>query len=270
MVWLRFLAQNVLVLAFVLYPSTVVTSSSLLNCKSVPLSEEGARALDGGGIPAAEAARANGGTVYLPVLTGNPFFVCWAGNHFIMGVFAAVTLGIYATGMPLMTLWWLWRDPWVQHSAATYAAKEFSAREASRKSRPAQVGSHLRCTCRRRLLSTTGPHDFGSKGDILLSAQNPLHRAAPSRRPPSKLVAPPALEDAVLGLFFYDYKPSAWWQRHTELALLLVLSLFRGLLPTPVTLNDIVMKTVMSAAALLASLVHVLMVQVRSWRRMSW
>jgi len=41
------------------------------------------------------------------------------------------------------------------------------------------------------------------------------------------------LPDPALGVFFYDYKPAAWYTKHLDLGLLLLLSLFRALLPRP-------------------------------------
>jgi len=67
--------------------------------------------------------------------------------------------------------------------------------------------------------------------------------------------------DPALGVFFYDYKPAAWYTKHLDLGLLLLLSLFRALLPRPTTLAGIAGKTATVCVALLASCAHVLWVR---------
>ena len=245
-----------------LYPSTVLTATSLLNCKAVPLSPAGAGALDGGGAAAAAFATANGGTISLVVNAENPFFVCWRGTHFAMGVAAALTMAIYVAIMPLLTLLWLWRDPWVRQASAAYA----------RRDSPHCAGGWCTPRCRRGASGPPSPEaslvvvnpmhskQRNSEGCVASAPHAPHDSAEPGASPVLEVTV---ADDRALGLFFRIFKPSAWWQRHTELALLLVLSVHRGLVPSPATLQDITTKAAVTCTALLAALAHLLVVQVR-------
>lgn len=207
---------------------------------------QGAAGLDGGpSFNAAAMPRSAGAIVDVSLLVSNPYYVCWAGHHRVPGIIAAVSLPAFVAGLPALTLWWLYRDPWVRAAAAAAVAAVDHGTSAQKLSD------------RRR---------GSSVGDVFVGVDNPMaiergRRGVPPSPTDSALVAPPAappVPDPLLGVFFYDYKPSSWHTKHADLGLLLILSLFRALLPRPATLGLLIGKTVVLCAAIFSACVHVL------------
>ena len=225
----------------VLYPSTTLTAARLLVCDSISLSALGASLLDGG--PTLAAAASPDELVRLSVSSSNPYFVCWSwsGHHAGVGSLAAIVLPLYVLGLPALTLWWLWRDPWV-------AAEVMREKAAS-------VGHAY----------TPGPRGIddvsGKEGNAAASS---LDLASPTVdfdttvSPPATGSSPAVLPDPLLGVFFYDYKPTAWYTKHIDLVILLLLSLLRALLPRPDGIGGIVAKAAVICVTLLAACAHVL------------
>lgn len=217
----------------VLYPSTTLTAARLLVCDSVSLTALGASLLDGG--PALDATAAPDELIRLSVSSSNPYFVCWSssGHHAGVGTLAAIVVPLYVLGLPIMTLWWLWRDPWVAAEV--------------RRTKTASVGGTY--IPRSYAISDTS----GSEGNV-----SSLELASPTVELGDCGSASSALPDPLLGVFFYDYKPTAWYTKHIDLGILLLLSLLRALLPHPGGISGIAAKTAVICVALLAACAHVL------------
>jgi len=110
------------------------------------------------------------------------------------------------------------------------------------------------------------------KGLLSKEITNPIVASRNAAALENAVDAEETLLDPIIEVFFFDYRPAAWYQRHAELALLLVLSLCRALLPRPVDLKDIILKCALSSIALAVSLIHVLVKQpfIPSERWMGW
>lgn len=107
-------------------------------------------------------------------------------------------------------------------------------------------------------LSAAGPVGAASVVDTR-GATTPTSSPSIPPYPSTDAALPP---DPVLQVFFFDYRPAAgWFMRHVELMLLLTLSILRALLPWPVTLSGIIVKTSISVSALLFALVTVIWVR---------
>lgn len=232
----RLLGQFTLMFAMTLFPSTVLTSAGLLRCETLTLPALGAASLDGGPPVDLSSASARGGVVSLSVSAYNPFYVCWRGSATVPMVLAAAVIPIYVVGMPALSLWWLWRDPWVR-----FAMRKDGERKDPGAQQPV-------------LDSFSGVNPLARQPSPVLP---PKDSGSPTAQPDSPGVEP----DPRLGVFFYDYKPTAWYTKHIDLALLLLMSLFRALLPRPTSLGIIAGKTTIISAALLAACVHVLWVR---------
>ena len=95
----------------VLYPATTLTSVQLLVCHQVTLSAVGASALNGG--PSLASTASPDALVTVTVSSSNPYHVCWYGDHAGVAALALIVIPLYVIGLPVLTLWWLWLDPWV-------------------------------------------------------------------------------------------------------------------------------------------------------------
>lgn len=215
---------------------------------SVTLSARGAASLDGG--PPLHAAASADAVVTLSVSVDNSYFVCWRSSHAGAAALAAVTLPLYVFGLPALTLWWLWRDPWVAAEARRSEATSTGEAYAPRMQR-ADDEDVVSC-------ADAAGDPASSEVDLATPASYlDLRVPATTEAYAASFVEP----DPLLGVFFYDYKPTAWYTKHIDLGLLLLLSLFRALLPRPMDLGRIVAKATIICTALLAACTHVLWVR---------
>jgi len=74
-------------------------------------------------LPSAAELASRSASVAVSIYDYNSFFVCWSGSHRGPGILAAVMIPLYVLGLPLVTLWWLWRDPWVRAQARATASR---------------------------------------------------------------------------------------------------------------------------------------------------
>jgi len=150
-----------------------------------------------------------------------------------VGTLAAIVAPLYVLGLPLLTLWWLWRDPWVAAEV--------------RRTKHASIGGAY--TPRSHAIGET----LGTEGTV-----SSLELASPTAELGDCGSAPAALRDPLLGVFFYDYKPTAWYTKHIDLGILLLLSILRALLPHPGGIGGIAAKAAVICVVLLAACAHVL------------
>lgn len=235
----RLLGQASLTWAIALYPAAALTSTRLLSCNKVEVSQIGAAGLDGGpSLSSLDLRRTN--VITVAVSAADPFYVCWvaSGHHRVPGLLAAITVPVYVIGLPMLTLLWLWLDPWIrQQTRGTRCPKWPGQSQTSTKA------SDSNCVPVNGL-------------NPMLSLDVPTIDETKARRP-SELVK----ADPLLSVFFYDYKPSAWYTKHLDLGLLLLLSLFRALLPRPSTIGSIFGKAAAICTVLAVAAVHVLLVR---------
>lgn len=241
-----------LTMALVLYSSSASAAVSLLNCSMVSVSVQSLAALDGG-TGAAHSSQpttalgtgvswgaSRGTVVAVNVLQKNPYFVCWEGSHRAAGILAAATVVLYIAALPVVLLGWAWRDPWLRAKLRQPAAE-------AEDHKPGPSG----CNCGRN-----------RKADAVQVAKfaqdNPFQRVSAA-----KLLSQDAdpIPDRLLLPILGDYVPAAWYTKLADVLLLLVLALFRALIPRPSTAALIVTKAAISSTLLLAFCVHVLLVR---------
>jgi hypothetical protein len=268
-----------LVVALVLYSNVAGAAVDLLACRSVSMAAKSAAALDGG--PSMTTV-IRGASVSVAVLSSNPFFACWAGSHRAAGMLAGVVLALYVMLMPLVTLMWLWRDPYLRSQHRNVSAEITSDSHACEKHL-----SHVTCVSYHSptpVMPPAGyklvPHasrisdldlsvlhlgaDMPTCGTVDIS-HNPLQNVSPVSPAPTLsgqnkgAISPPP--DMLLDPFLGDYESRCWYTKHVDLALLLLLSLLRVLLPRPTTLEGIVSKSTVSCACILSVCAHVLLVK---------
>jgi hypothetical protein len=152
---LELVGRGALVLAIVLYPNVSGTAVELLDCEFVTMVASAAAALDGGpsvprefGVATTRSAKAT-----VQVLSSNPYYVCWAGSHRTAGALAVAALVCYVFCMPLVTLWWVWRDPRQRRlrlRLSSTSAVGFGSTSASTSAVSIEVapGKHVCCGCK--------------------------------------------------------------------------------------------------------------------------
>lgn len=171
-----------------LTPPAVRDALTLLRCTPVDVSSTACASLDG----CSSSIGSRGSTVAISVLASNPFFVCWApgASHLAAGGAAAATIAIVALAFPLVTFVLLWRRAGCLHSFRFTVPPDRGIVESS-----AMVMNPLRLT---GTVAAGSPHE----------------------------VAVPIVpaESALLSPFISDYRDHAWYTRHADLALTLLLA----------------------------------------------
>lgn len=224
----RLLGQLSLMWSMVLYPSTVLSVMALLNCSPVIVSPLGATGFDGALVSHMDLGSRTA-LASMPIYTADPYYVCWSGSHRRPGVLAAIMVPLYVIGLPVLTFYWLWCDPWLR---ARVRAPILAA----------SAGGDVASASTEQSLNTH-------------TSVSPISKRSQSQ--PVSQCHDVAAADPLLDVFFYDYKPSAWYTKHLDLCLLFLLSVFRALLPRPTSIVAIVCKAFTISAALLLSCVHV-------------
>lgn len=205
--------------ALLLHATVAETSVGLLNCVPVSLPRTALSSLDGYGSYSPPPALASQ-LVTVRLLAGDPFFVCFEGQHTTAGALAACVLVLYIVLLPALALRWLWRSPaLIAELAAARAAATDVAKDAAIKYEQ-------------------------EKGFDGASAATPpalpraQARAKASRGP--KLPPP----DPLLAPFLGDsgYAPRFWFWRHIDLAIMLALAVNQGVQPRPTDPQSIVSR----------------------------
>lgn len=97
--------------AVYLHPTVTSTTLKLLDCQAAVLTDIARAGLDGGAGDAAQVGATPQRLTPVNLLVSNPYISCFQGSHLPAGALAAATLGVCVVGLPLLTFWWLWRDP---------------------------------------------------------------------------------------------------------------------------------------------------------------
>jgi len=252
---MRLAGQFALMLTLVLYPATTADAVGLLSCQSVTISAQSASSLDGGP-PFETTQRSRDAIATLAVSSLDSSFVCWQGHHRVPAYLAALALPVYVFGLPALLFLWLLHDPWAWVPDRLGSLPSASKRHKS--------SHNVRSCCSRPHIAlasrTAGDESEAAPLAGSFSGANPLRRRQRRSHNPTKAPKKPAFPDHFLG-FMYDCKSSAWYTVHMDLAVLLLLSLFRALLPRPTDLVGITVKTAVICGALLFSCIHVLWMQ---------
>jgi hypothetical protein len=288
---LRMLGRCTHVLAIVLYPTALEHSVGLLNCQYDLISLVALNFFDGGSTIHHETSPGSGGTVRVPVLVSDPFYVCWAagGSQRPAGIFACISLIFYSAALPAVTFYWVWNDAWLAQELKRLRDLQQSEKQ------PQQLGSDqcgtARCAkrCSRARSEKIGPprvlHSAlgdGLEGDSEAASMrasltvNPLvSRPAINSDSGSTggeaAVAPSQTSNAILAPFLSGYRPGAWYAKHLELSLLVILAVTQALLTRPATLPLVVAKAVLVGLPTLAMCVFIIVVSpyppVSAWKR---
>ena len=197
--WLQTAGMVAARVLLLLFPPAARDALSLLNCTAASVSLTGCSSLDGctGG---GSGSRGRGSTVAVRVLVSNPYYVCWAPGaaHITAGGVAAATIVFVVVAFPAATCWAVWR-------------------ESGRGRRKAGL-----------LAAQAGTSGFGGANEASTVVVNPMRRQGvsgpetqPGRRPGVWEGAP---EQKMLAPFLSDYRPEAWYTRHADLGLTLLLA----------------------------------------------
>lgn len=173
-----------------LFPPAARNALALTNCAQVTLTAAGCSSLDG--CVSGPGSGVRGAAVATRVLVTNPFHVCWTASHMSAGGLAVATLIVVVVGFPLASFWAVWQ----------YA-------------RAARL--------RDPLGSSRGGVKNTSSQDAPALIYNPLHVGVGSKAGPVAVPAVPALP-LVLWPFLADYRSDAWYARHADLILALLLA----------------------------------------------
>lgn len=181
--------------AILLSPPAARDALSLLNCASVALSPAGCSSLNGCSSSSSTGSRSS---ITVRVLASNPFFVCWApgASHAAAGGVAVAAVAVVVLAFPL-----------VSFSALFFFAKW-------REMQGDIAG---------------GSGGIGQPGGASAIVVNPLRRQQQEATPPMSGIkaarsAAPAPTPPLYAPFLSDYRAGAWYTRHADLALTLLLA----------------------------------------------
>lgn len=104
---IRSLGRVLMTASLLLYPPVSLSALSLLSCKVVAVTSAAVASLDGGAAYVVSGFPRS--VVSVPVLTGDSFYVCYAGSHKSAFAVAAVTAALFVALLPLVSLVWLCR-----------------------------------------------------------------------------------------------------------------------------------------------------------------
>lgn len=223
--------------ALLLLPMAASSAMGLLSCRQVELSPTAVAVLDGGTAYISAAASNSRSTIDVPLLSSDPFFVCWAGSHRPAGYFAIATIVFGIGGFSALTFWWILRDPWLLAQLEALP--------------PGGRVSALVAWAQSVRRATTGAKTaLGDPAELVAA----VWASAP------KATAASATPDPCLEAFFADagYGPHVWHFRHLDLLAVLVLATLEALIPRPTTLQAVLLKALVSEVDLVGLLVLLL------------
>ena len=171
-----------------LFPPAARDALALLNCSFNSVSAAGCSSLTG---CSGSISTATGSTVSVRVLASNPFYVCWTGGsaHITAGSVAAASLVCVVTVFPSASFWAVWR------------------------------------LSRRGRIATLSNQNAEGSSTVVVNPMRQEGMKPMSRESQSKLHDGVEQSGApLLTPFLSDYRPEAWYTRHADLALTLLLA----------------------------------------------
>ena len=179
-----------------LTPPAARNAMALLNCASAAVSPAGCASLNG---CSSSGAESRGSSVAVSLLASNSYYVCWApgGAHNAAGGLAAATLAVAVVAFPIAFLWAVFQQ--------------------QRAGRPQQQ--------QRGMPASRVADDKGLEASVVVI--NPLRLGAATAALESTAVPAEGWKTEVAPLlapFLADYRPDAWYTRHADLALTLLLA----------------------------------------------
>lgn len=220
--------------ALYLHPPVSATALSLLSCSNVQLSQFAVAVLSSGSPSAVLSGRAprDNALVTVPLLTSNPYIICFSPVHLPAGLFACITLALYVLGLPVLTFALILRDPWLR----TWMQRPKRSRRGSR-------------------VAALPPPDQYALGDAVSLVDVDVQRDVVTQNAdPSQTWTPDDGEGAppILWPFLRDsgYELHSWFMRHVDTAIVLALTLLSALLPLPSTLSQLAIKLALTLAVL--------------------
>ena len=245
-----------------LIPPAARNSMALLNCASAAVSPAGCASLNGcSGGTGSNGDGGRGRLVAVSLLASNPYYVCWAtgGAHYGAGGLAVAALAVAVVTFPIAFLYAAYTEQWVDSLLQRNLQK-------------GQVGD-----------------DTGKALEASAVVFNPLRLRAATAEPAAGQAALPAegshtAAGPLLAPFLSDYRPAAWYTRHADLALTLLLAALQVLLrvlscrasdtthelpipraqafvPTPASKATLLAKAAVIITSMLALTVHTLWVR---------
>lgn len=219
---------------------------ALLYCTAIEVTSVGAASLDGGPVPAAPTSttwrsRGIGSITSVRVLFSDPYYVCWSagGPHLSAGALAVATLFVSVLVVPCVTLAALFPERGSRLQLSSAAVTKVSH----------TCGSIV-----------SADADAAARDVTSTFAENPMMRG---RVGPASVASPLAAgvgeaKWALLVPFISDYRAGAWYTRHVDLSLALLLSTLEALVPAPLSTAALAGKAAVSIAATLGVALHVL------------
>jgi hypothetical protein len=240
---LRLLGRGALTLAVILYPTALEHAVSLVDCRDNVITPSAAAFLDGGGAASFGVTGASATTV-VSVLSSDPFFVCWSpgSSQRPAGILACIALVAYIASLPCAVWFWLLREV-ALHGASTAIPRESTPLERAVLPPLEPTVNPLFASGRRK---PTSDH----VATLEARRREPSDSAAAAAATPLPVTLqvgdiafhPQPACDPLLAPFLADYRPGAWYTKHLELGLLVVLAVIQALLARPVTLALVVTK----------------------------
>lgn len=229
--WLLVVGSVCLRVMLILFPPAARNAIALLNCTPVQVSSAGTASLDGGAPSSSSSGRAGSSTTTVSVLASNPYFVCWTagGSQFAAGALAMSTLLCVVAAAPLLAF-------------ARLAFLKCSHRPASGGlgtqglGHESLEGLHLQVQSG---AASQAAHPHAVEELAISFTSNPLRDPSAARRAAARTGAVGAERKSepkiaelpacppLLSPFAGDYRPEAWYTRHCELALTLLLASFQ-------------------------------------------
>ena len=230
----------VMTVAVLLYPTAAGTAFGLLACQIVSVNSLAVASLDGGGAYATATARA---LVSVPLLSSDPFYVCYAGSHRPAAYLAVAAVVAVVALLPVATLAMLWRDGWLRATLARSAlaagggGSDSCASLCQRRGAAAAKVKPLSGAA----LAYAAPPEEAPETESVGDARTGPPELDATRGAPEPALPPPPAADPLLSPFLGDsgYRPDCWWFRHVDMGVTLALAAIEAFVPRPVTSSQV-------------------------------
>ena len=179
-----------------LFPPAARDALSLLNCNAASVSLDGCSSLNG---CISGSGRGRGSNVAVNVLASNPFYVCWAPGaaHFAAGALSSAALVCVVVVFPAASFYAVWQQSRVKEARRKVGSSPFDTND-------------------------RGGVDSDRASTVIINPmrqENMQFADGPETIQTTTQELPP-----LLAPFLSDFRPEAWYTRHADLALTLLLA----------------------------------------------